>query len=327
MSSSTVAATAPAAPRRRARSLAGIVGGRLLQLAALLVLISTVLFFLLRLTGDPATVLAGEDADPATLDAIRAQYGLDRPLLVQYAVFIGNVLMLDFGTSLSNGQPALGLVFARVAPTMSLATAAIVIDVVVALGLGTWLGARVHTAGRRVASVAVFVAQGVPAYVIGLLLIQVFAVELGLLPSVGAAGPASWVLPSLTLAAFLAPKLVRVVSANVAEAMREDYVRTARASGAGGLGLLARHALPNALLGAVAVVGTQFAYLISGALITEVIFGWPGLGRLLVDSVTRLDFPVVQASVFVVALLVFAVNTSLDVVFRYVDPRLRDARA
>lgn len=327
MSSSTVAATAPAAPRRRARSLAGIVGGRLLQLAALLVLISTVLFFLLRLTGDPATVLAGEDADPATLDAIRAQYGLDRPLLVQYAVFIGNVLMLDFGTSLSNGQPALGLVFTRVAPTMSLATAAIVIDVVVALGLGTWLGARVHTAGRRVASVAVFVAQGVPAYVIGLLLIQVFAVELGLLPSVGAAGPASWVLPSLTLAAFLAPKLVRVVSANVAEAMREDYVRTARASGAGGLGLLARHALPNALLGAVAVVGTQFAYLISGALITEVIFGWPGLGRLLVDSVTRLDFPVVQASVFVVALLVFAVNTSLDVVFRYVDPRLRDARA
>lgn len=319
-------AQAPAAlapGRGRVRPVMLLVGSRLLQLAALLLLISTALFFLLRLTGDPATVLAGEDATPATLEAIRAQYGLDRPLLVQYLAFIGNVFALDFGASLSSGQPALGMVFARLAPTLSLAAAAIAIDVALAVGIGTWLGARPHGVSRRVANVGVFIGQGVPAYVVGLLLIQVFAVELGLLPSVGAAGPASWVLPSLTLAAFLAPKLVRVVAASVSEAMREDYVRTAQAIGAGGAGLLTRHALPNALLGTVAVIGTQFAYLISGALITEVIFGWPGLGRLLVDSVTRLDFPVVQASVFVVALLVFVVNTSLDVVFRYVDPRLR----
>jgi peptide/nickel transport system permease protein len=293
----------------------------------LLILISTVLFFLLRLTGDPATVLAGEDANPAILAQIEAQYGLDRPLLLQYLTFVGNVLTLDFGGSLANAQPALGLVLARLVPTLSLAATAILIDVVLAIALGTWLGARAHSAGRQVVNAGVFIAQGVPAYVIGLLLIQIFAVELRLLPSVGASGPSSWLLPSLTLAAFLAPQLVRVVSASVGQAMRQDYIRTARASGAGGFALLARHALPNALLAVVAVIGTQFAYLISGALITEVIFGWPGLGRLLVDSVTRLDFPVVQASVFVVALLVFVVNAGLDLVFRIVDPRLRQAQS
>jgi peptide/nickel transport system permease protein len=197
---------------------------------------------------------------------------------------------------------------------------------VVAICLGTWLGARAHTPGRRVGSVFVFIGQGIPAYVIGLVLIQVFAVELGLLPSVGAAGPASWVLPSVTLAAFLAPQLVRVVAARVGETMAEDYIRTARASGAGGVALLARHALPNALLATVAMVGTQFAYLMSGALITEVIFGWPGLGRLLVESVRNLDFPVVQAAVFVVAVMVFLINTILDTAFRLIDPRLRRSR-
>lgn len=317
----------PTAVSRRSGAAARILLSRLAQLAVLLILISTVLFFLLRLTGDPATVLAGEDANPEILQQIRAQYGLDRPLIVQYLVFIGNVLLLDFGGSLANAQPALGMVLDRLAPTLSLAGAAIAVDIVLAVSVGTWLGARSRSPGRKVVNAGVFIAQGIPAYVTGLLLIQVFAVELGWLPSVGATGPGSWPLPALTLAAFLAPQLVRVVSASVGQVMREDYVRTARASGAGGFPLLLRHALPNALLAAVAVIGTQFAYLISGALITEVIFGWPGLGRLLVDSVTRLDFPVVQASVFVVAVLVFVVNTGLDLLFRFVDPRLRQAQA
>jgi peptide/nickel transport system permease protein len=316
----------PAAKPRRVPAVVGLVVGRLGQLGGLLLAISTLLFFLLRLTGDPATVLAGEDADPAAVERVREHYGLDRPLPVQFVTFLANLVRLDFGASLANGRPALELVAERVAPTMSLAGAAISIDVVVAICLGTWLGARAHTPGRRVGSVFVFIGQGIPAYVIGLVLIQVFAVELGLLPSVGAAGPASWVLPSVTLAAFLAPQLVRVVAARVGETMAEDYIRTARASGAGGVALLARHALPNALLATVAMVGTQFAYLMSGALITEVIFGWPGLGRLLVESVRNLDFPVVQAAVFVVAVMVFLINTILDTAFRLIDPRLRRSR-
>ncbi|MFN7635282.1 MAG: ABC transporter permease, partial [Acetobacteraceae bacterium] len=132
-----------------------------------------------------------------------------------------------------------------------------------------------------------------------------------------------WILPSATLAAFLVPKLTRVLAANVAEALREDHIRTARAQGAPPLTILLRHALPNALLGATALVGTQFAFLISGALTTEVIFAWPGLGQLLVASVQVLDFPVVQAAVFVIAVMVFAVNGATDVLFRLIDPRLR----
>lgn len=309
------------------RAPARFVAGRAIQLAALLVLLCTVLFFLLRLTGDPATVLAGEDADAGTLAQVRAAYGLNRPLAVQYLTFIGNAARLDFGDSLANAQPALPLVLDRLGATVSLAVAAIAIVLLLAGVLGTWLGARAHSAGRRVVNAGVFIAQGVPAYITGLLLIQVFAVELGWLPSIGAAGPGSWVLPSLTLAAFLAPQAVRVVTVSVAAAMREDYVRAARATGADGVTLLVRHVLPNAALAAVAVIGTQSAYLVSGAVLTEEVFGWPGLGRLLVDAVTRLDFPVVQASVFVIALLVFAVNTGLDAVFSLIDPRLRRAAA
>jgi peptide/nickel transport system permease protein len=299
--------------------------GRAAQLVALLLILSTVLFFLLRRTGDPASVLAGQDADPATLAQIRAEYGLDRPLVVQYLLFIGGALRLDFGTSLANAQPALRLVIERVGPTLGLAATAVAINAVLAVTAGAWLGARPQAPSRRAASVGVFVLQGIPAYVIGLLLIQLFAVRLRWLPSVGNSGATSWVLPSLTLAAFLGPKLLRLVASSVAQVMREDYVRTARANGAGGVALLARHALPNALLAIVALAGTQFAYLLSGAMITEVIFGWPGLGRLLVDSVTRLDFPVIQATVFVVAVLVFTVNSMLDVAFRAIDPRLREA--
>ncbi|MFL6118434.1 ABC transporter permease [Actinophytocola sp.] len=305
--------------------MARVLLNRAAQLAILLILISTVLFFVLRLTGDPAVVLAGSDPTPDAVARISAHYGLDRPLPAQYATFVGNVLTGDLGTSLATGQPALDLVFARITPTLSLAATAITVDAVLAVVVGTWLGARTGSIGRRVVSSGVFVAQAVPAYVVGLLLIQVFAVDLRWLPSIGAAGPGSWVLPSLTLAAFLAPQLIRIVATNVAEAMREDYVRTALATGAGGAALLVRHVLPNALLATVAVIGTQFAYLISGALLTEVIFGWPGLGRLLVEAVTRLDFPVVQATVVVVAVGVFVVNTGLDLVFRMLDPRLRSA--
>jgi peptide/nickel transport system permease protein len=137
----------------------------------------------------------------------------------------------------------------------------------------------------------------------------------------------SWILPAATLASFLAPKMVRVIAANTAEAMAEDYIRTARATGASNWGLVLRHALPNALLGATALIGTQFAFLMSGSLITEVIFAWPGFGALLISAVERLDFPVVQAAVFVIAILVALVNAVTDIAFSLLDPRLKEAPA
>ncbi|MBM3525382.1 MAG: ABC transporter permease [Alphaproteobacteria bacterium] len=298
---------------------------RLLELAVLLGFITTLLFFLLRFAGDPATLIAGENASPEELAELRAHLGMDRSMIVQFLAYAGAVLRLDFGRSLAADLPALGLVAERLGDTMLLAVLAIVLTAAIAVPLGTWLVARPGRGTRPLIAGGVFVAQGIPGYIAGLLFIQLFAVELGWLPSIGREAPFAWVLPTATLAAFLAPKLTRVVAANVAEAMREDYIRTAAALGASDAAILWRHALPNALLGATALLGTQFAFLLAGALTTEVIFAWPGLGRLLVTSVQVLDFPVVQATVFVVAILVFAVNALTDVLVTLLDPRLRGA--
>lgn len=302
-------------------------GRRAVDLAVLLFGITTLLFFLLRLTGDPAMIIAGEEADIAHVEYIRTYYGFDRPLLQQYAIYMGRLLTLDFGASLASRQPALEMVLDRLGTTLLLTLLALVINTAVSVPIGAWLGVRPDTAARKAGAASVFVAQGVPGFIVGLLLIQLFAVELRWLPSIGSHGIESWILPSLTLASFLAPKVIRVLAANVSEAMREDYIRTARANGASNTEILWRHALPNALLGAAALVGTQVAFLLSGALITEVLFAWPGFGRLLITSVQTLDFPVIQAAVFMIAVLVFLANAATDMMFQIIDPRLRTQRA
>ena len=308
-------------------TIRGVLSKRGLELVILLFAISTLLFFLLRLSGDPAAVLAGEEADPDLVALIRQRYGLDDPLIVQYVRYVLSILTLDFGESLRGGQEALILVLQRLASTLLLAFLALIVTAAISVPLGAWLGVRPDAKTRKCVNGIVFIFQGIPGYIVGLLLIQLFVVELRWLTSIGNQGVTSWILPSLTLASFLAPKMVRVVAANVSEAMREDYIRTARANGASTTDVLWRHALPNALLGATALIGTQFAFLMSGSLITEWIFAWPGFGLLLVQSVERLDFPVVQAAVFVIAGLVFVVNAGTDVVFRLIDPRLRRQQA
>ena len=300
---------------------------RLIELAILLIAITTLLFFLLRLSGDPAAVLAGEEATPEQVEVIRQFYGLNDPLIFQYLRYVGDILTLNFGVSLGTQQSAIALVLEHLGGTLMLAVFALILTALLAIPIGAWLGATPDARSRKVANAVVFIFQGMPGYIVGLLLIQLFAVELRLLPSIGNRGALSWVLPTLTLAAFLVPKLVRVVAANVTEAMREDYIRTARANGATTFEVVVRHALPNALLGATALIGTQFAFLMSGAVVTEWIFAWPGFGQLLIQSVERLDFPVVQAAVFIIAGLVFVVNAGTDVLFRLIDPRLRSQRA
>lgn len=315
------------APRGLAGRLLRTGAARLLQVALLLVVISSVLFFLLRLSGDPARTMAGENATPEMIEQIRQQYGLSGSLTKQYLVFIGNMFRLDFGVSLSTGRDAMGLVLDQIPSTLFLAVVAIVINAGIAIPLGGWLGFRPGTAPRRVTGVAVTIVQGMPGYVIGLILIQVFAVSFGVLPSVAGGGLSSVLLPAVTLASFQVPKLVRIVASSVREAMDQDFIRTALANGSRPADLLFRHAMPNALLAITALLGAQFAFLLSGSLVTEFLFNWPGLGLLLVNSVTRLDFPVVQAAVFAVALLVFVVNIVMDLLFQVADPRLRRKRA
>ncbi|MSO66137.1 MAG: ABC transporter permease [Alphaproteobacteria bacterium] len=302
-------------------------GQRLVEMLCLLFFVSTLLFFLLRLTGDPAAVLAGETGDQEQLALIRKQYGLDKPLPVQYGIFLFKAVQFQFGNSLANAQDAMGLVFERLPTSFTLVMIAFTANLMVSIPTGAWLGSRPDRTGRKLASTAVFVLQGIPGYIIGLVLIQIFAVELRWLPSIGNQGPKSWIMPAITVASFQAPQVIRVISANVAEAMREDYIRTARANGASFATLLWRHALKNAMLGATALIGAQVSFLLGGSIITEVIFAWPGLGRLMVTSVQTLDFPVVQAAVFVIAIFVYTAIMLTDLIFIFIDPRLRRQRA
>ncbi len=298
---------------------------QLRKLAFLLFFVTTLLFFLLRLAGDPALVLAGNDASPEQLAAIRKQFGLDRPLFIQYFSYMWHVLQFDFGKSLASGEPALWKVLDMLKRTLHLAVMAVVFSASLAIPIGAWLGFRPETLGRRIVGAIIFVFQGVPGYVTALVLIQLLAVNWHLLPSLGY-GPLewkTWIIPTVSLAFFMAPNLIRVTAANVAEAMREDYIRTARANGAKPRELLWKHAVPNALLGTAALLGTQFAMLMGGSAIIETIFSWPGIGWLLLESVQTLDFPVVQAEAFVIAILVFTINALVDLSFRFLDPRLR----
>jgi len=315
---------------------------QLTRLVVLLFMVTTLLFFMLRLAGDPALVLAGNDATPEQLEAIRAQYGLDKPLFIQYLNYMGNLIQGDFGKSLASGEPALGKVLTMLPATLLIASLAMAISIIIAIPLGAWLGFKPERSDRRTVSGIIFVFQGVPGFVTALIFIQIFAVNLRWLPSLGMEWGSiidlslteniiipipipskTWILPASSLAWFLMPSLTRVVAANTAEAMREDYIRTARAGGAPGYVLLWRHALPNALLGAAALIGTQFAFLVGGAVITETIFAWPGIGWLLIESTQTLDFPVVQALAFCIAILVFTVNAITELSFQLLDPRLR----
>jgi peptide/nickel transport system permease protein len=293
------------------------------DLAVLLLGTLTLLFFLLRLTGDPALVLAGPDATEQQVAAIRAQYGLDRSLPVQYLSYVGNLLRLDFGHSLADGSPALRKVLIAYPTSLLLAVMAMTVTLLISVPTGAWLGARRHGSARAAVRWLLFVLQGVPGFVTALLLVQLFAIELVWLPALGSSGPSSLILPTLSVASFLAPKLTRLIEANVAAAMGSPYVRTARAIGSSDREILWRHALPNALLGATALVGTQFAFLMTGLVIIESIFAWPGIGWLLVQSTTSVDFPVVQAITMTVVVTVFAVNTFVDLMQRRIDPRLR----
>ncbi|NDC10668.1 MAG: ABC transporter permease [Oxalobacteraceae bacterium] len=283
---------------------------------------------MLRASGDPAYVIAGMGATPEQLAAVREQYGLDQPLWRQFITYLEALMRLDFGESISSGDPALSVVLNRLPHTLHLAFMAMMLSIIVAVPLGAWLGARPEAPLRRAISGLVFVLQGSPGFVLALLMIQLFAVELMWLPSIGFSADhwRNWVLPTLSLAMFSAPSLTRILAVNVVEALREDYVRTARSLGASDAVTLWRHAVPNALLGAAALAGVQFAALLSGSAVIESIYGWPGLGSLLLESVTTFDFPVVQAEVFVIAVLVFLVNVFTDLLFKQLDPRLREHR-
>jgi peptide/nickel transport system permease protein len=293
------------------------------DLALLVLAATTLLFFLLRLAGDPAVVLAGPDASDEQLQAVRAEYGFDRSLPVQYATYIRNLMALELGASLADGTPALTKALTAFPASLLLAALAIGLAVCCAIPLGVWLGARRGGKLRTAIRWLLFTFQGVPGFVVALILVQIFAIELMWVPALGFAGPRTWILPTLSVASFLMPKLARMIEANVSAALDSAYVRTARSIGASDLEILWRHALPNALLGATALVSAQLAFVVTGLVIIETLFAWPGIGWLLVQSTTHLDFPVVQAITLVTVATVFAINAVCEIAQHVLDPRLR----
>jgi len=285
--------------------------------------VCTLVFALIHLVpGDPVEAMLGERARAADRAALRAALGLDRPLWEQYWSYLGDLLRLDLGASFLDQRPVTAILAERLPATLRLAAAALGIALGVALPLGV-LAARFR--GRAVDSAAMTLSLlgiSIPNFWLGPLLILVFSLWLGWTPVSGDQAPLGIVLPALTLGTALAAILARMVRASMLEVLGEDYVRTARAKGLGEAAVLWRHALRNAWLPVLTVIGLQLGGLLAGAVITETVFAWPGIGSLLVESIKARDFPVVQGCVLLISLSYVAVNTLTDLAYAWIDPRI-----
>jgi peptide/nickel transport system permease protein len=294
--------------------------------SALLVVfgVCTLVFLLIHLVpGDPVEAMLGESARPADRAALRAALGLDRPLGEQYLAYLGRLARLDLGQSFQFQQPVSALLAERIPPTLELALAALVLALVLAVPLGV-LAAR-NRGGPLDSAAMGFSLLGIsiPNFWLGPMLILAFSLWLGWTPVSGRDGPVSLILPAITLGTGLAAVLARMVRSSVLEVLSEDYIRTARAKGLSEGAVMWRHALRNAWLPVLTLVGLQLGGLLGGAVITETVFAWPGVGSLLVEAIQSRDYPVVQACVLLVSLAYVLVNTLTDLVYARVDPRIR----
>jgi len=286
--------------------------------------VATLVFALIHLIpGDPAQAMLGEAAPQADVDALRRQLGLDRPLLEQYGDFLAGAITGDLGTSLRTGTPVSTQIAERLPATFELALAAMLVALALALPLGiaaaTWRGTIVDRAAMTVA----LAGMSIPNFWLGPLLAIVFAVELGWLPVSGRGGVEHLVLPALSLGLALAAMLARMTRASLLEELREPYVLAARARGVSRMRAVMAHAFRNSLIPVVTIVGLQFGAVLTGAVITETIFSWPGIGRLLIQSIGFRDYPLVQGCILLIAVTYVAVNLLTDLAYGFLDPRIR----
>jgi peptide/nickel transport system permease protein len=299
---------------------------RLLSTLPVLLGISLLLFFMLRmLPGDPAQVLAGQMASQEDIKNIRQQLGLDKPIFVQYGIFLSRLAKLDLGRSARTQNPVIKEIWARLPNTMLLAVAAISLACLFGIPAGIISAVRPYTwIDYLFTSMALF-GISMPTFWLGLMLIVIFSLVLHWLP---AGGIGSWkhvILPSFTLAAFVVAFITRITRASMIETLSQDYTTTARSKGLKEQVVIVKHALKNALIPIVTVVGLQFGLLLGGAVLTETVFAWPGLGRLIVDSILARDYPVIQGTILIFGLLYILVNLVVDLLYAFIDPRIRYA--
>lgn len=289
--------------------------------------VGTLVFFLIHLVpGDPVEVMLGDWASPADAELLRQQLGLNLPVWQQYVNYLLGVISGNLGQSLFYQQPVSELVASRFPFTLQLALQALFIAVLIAFPLGIWAALRAGKWPDHLAMSVSLLGVSIPNFWLGPMLILLFSISLAWLPVSGADQPFSWVLPALTLGTALAAILARMLRASLLEIFHEDYIRTAQAKGLSPRLVYGKHALRNALLPVVTILGLQLGTLLGGAVITEVVFDWPGLGQLLVDSIQRRDYPVVQACILIISVAYITINGLTEVVYAWLDPRIRLAQ-
>ena len=297
--------------------------GRLLQSLLVLLGVSFVVFLILHLTGDPTLLLLPPDTSAEEIRRFREAMGFNDPVLIQYARFLRGAVRGDFGVSLRHGEPAFVLVVERLPATFELAGAALLVALSLAIPAGIISAVRRNTVLDYTTTVIALLGQSMPTFWLGIMLILFFSVQFNLLPSSGRGGLEHLLLPAITLGLFTTARITRLTRSGMLEVLGQDYIRTARAKGVSERPVIWKHALKNASIPIVTIVGIELGTLLGGAVITETIFAWPGVGRLSVQAIFNRDYPVVQAAVFLLASTFVLVNLLVDVVYTYLDPRIR----
>jgi len=305
---------------------------RLLATIPVMAFVALFVFLLLHLTpGDPAAVIAGDEASPLAVAAIRQKLGLDRPIWEQFGIYVGNLLRGDLGTSIFSNLPVLTLVKQRLEPTVVLAVSTLIVAVLFAVPMGVLAAWKARTAADRIIMGFSVLGFAVPVFLIGYVLIYLFAIKLHWFPVQGykpiseglAAAARSIVLPAFALGMVYMALIARITRASMMEVLSQDYIRTARAKGASNTAVLLKHALKNAAVPIVTVIGIGLALLISGVVITETVFNIPGLGRLTVDAILKRDYPIIQGLIILFAGVKVIVNLLVDISYAFFDPRIR----
>ncbi len=297
---------------------------RLLGLIPTLLIVAVLVFlFVHMLPGDPARLAAGQEADEQTVAMVRAELGLDKPLPQQFANFFTHMLQGDFGTSIRTRRPVSTEIAERFFPTVMLTVTSMVWAVIFGMGIGIVSAVYRNRWPDRIGMTLAVSGISFPAFALGMLLMQIFSVQLGWLPTVGAATWKHYILPSITLGAAVAAVMARFTRASFVEVIQEDFVRTARAKGVRERSVIIKHCLRNALIPVVTMMGLQFGFLLGGSILVEAVFNWPGLGRLLVDAVQMRDYPVIQTLVLLFSLEFILINLVVDVLYGFINPTIR----
>lgn len=297
---------------------------RLLGLIPTLLMVAVIVFlFVHLLPGDPARIIAGAEADATVIELVRKELGLNQPLWLQFTHYMGNIFQGDFGTSLVSKRPVADEIASRFMPTLLLTLTSMAWATLFGLAIGMIAAVWRNRWPDHLSMMIAVSGISFPAFALGMLLMQVFSVELGWLPTVGADSWQHYILPSLALGAAVAAVMARFTRSAFIDVLHEDYIRTARAKGVSELNVVIKHGLRNAMIPVLTMMGLQFGFLLGGSIVVEKVFNWPGLGRLLVDSVEMRDYPVIQAEVLLFSLEFIVINLVVDLLYAAINPTIR----